>query len=58
MLQKPKGILVAIGYNEYRKYTEVFKKLLHETGKLIPKVCVFTLAADEPAALVLESLSV
>jgi cyanophycinase len=48
MLEKPKGTLVALGCNECRKDADILKGVLQEAGKLIPKVCVFTLAADKP----------
>jgi len=48
MLKKPKGTLVALGCGECRKDADILKSLLQETGKLIPKVCVFTLGADKP----------
>jgi len=48
MLEKPKGTLVALGCGECRKDADILKSVLQEAGKLIPKVCVFTLAADKP----------
>ena len=48
MLEKPKGTIVALGCGECRKDADIIKGVLQEAGKLIPKVCVFTLAADKP----------
>jgi cyanophycinase len=48
MLEKPKGTLVAIGCGECTKDADILKGVLQEAGKLIPRVCVFTLAADKP----------
>jgi len=48
MLEKPNGTLIALGCSECRKDAEILKGLLQETGKFIPKICVFTLAADKP----------
>lgn len=48
MFRKAKGTLVALGCGECAKDADILKGVLQEAGKLIPKVCVFTLAADKP----------
>ena len=47
--EKPKGTLVAIGGNEDQKNsTIIFQRIIKESGKTNPKICLFTLAADVP----------
>jgi|ERR1700752_3686953 len=48
MFEKPKGTLIALGCGECKRDAEILKGLIQETGKFIPKICVFTLAADKP----------
>jgi cyanophycinase len=49
MLQKPKGTLIPIAGNDIENNNyEIFKRVIKETGKKIPQICLFTLAADIP----------
>jgi cyanophycinase len=55
MLQKPKGILIPIGGDENGKNNrEIFRRVIQETGKLVPQICLFTMAADTPEQVELE----
>jgi cyanophycinase len=47
--QNPKGTLIAIGNHENKKNcAAIFQRIIQETGKTNPKMCLFTLAADVP----------
>ncbi|HXD91592.1 MAG TPA: cyanophycinase [Bacteroidia bacterium] len=47
--QLAKGILIAIGGNENTvNCAEVFQRIITESGKPSPQICMFTLAADVP----------
>lgn len=49
IVQKPKGTLIPIGGSETRKDSkEIFQRIITETGKINPVICVFTLASDTP----------
>jgi cyanophycinase len=48
-LQKPKGTLIPIGGNENKKDCQaILKRIVKETGKTTPKICLFTLGAEMP----------
>ncbi|HTA62011.1 MAG TPA: cyanophycinase [Bacteroidia bacterium] len=47
--QLSKGTLIAIGANENSKnWSAIFQRILKESGKNSPQICLFTLAADVP----------
>ncbi len=52
MVQIAKGTLIPIGGNECRKDSqEILSRIIKESGKSNPKICLFTLAADKPLQL-------
>ena len=47
--EKPKGTLIAIGGNNNTvNCPTVFQRIIAESGKAMPQICLFTLAADAP----------